>query len=97
MTLDEAIKHAEDVASANEQKIESIDNYIGSYYTGEKDKCIKCAEEHRQLAAWLRDYKRLLAIDAGVDVKCGNCRWDGVKGERCFTCYQYSNWEEVNC
>lgn len=38
MTLDEAIKHAEEVGNA----------------------CDKCAKEHRQLAEWLKDYKRLL-------------------------------------
>lgn len=44
MTLDEAIKHAEEVAD--------YDAY------GEKQR--RCAEEHRQLAEWLKDYKRLL-------------------------------------
>lgn len=44
MTLDEAIKHAEEVASRK------FDDNVH---------CIKCAEEHRQLAEWLKDYKRL--------------------------------------
>lgn len=44
MTLTEAIKHCEDVAD----------------YDCFTDNQRKCSEEHRQLADWLRDYKRLL-------------------------------------
>lgn len=55
MTLDEAIKHAEEVAEEkeNEGKLlcQSESASIG---------CLACAEEHRQLAEWLKDYKRLL-------------------------------------
>lgn len=51
MTIEEAIQHAEEVAEKNEwfdkNCLESM-------------QCKKCAEEHRQLAAWLKDYKRLL-------------------------------------
>lgn len=94
MTLDDAIKHAEDVAKRCESHVYEFPEqlaYVEKFFDAKK-----CAEEYRQLAAWLRDYKRLLAIAAGVDVKCGNCRFDGVRGERCFTCYQYSNWEEAD-
>lgn len=44
MNLEDAIRHAEEVASR------MFDDRVH---------CIKCAEEHRQLAEWLRDYKRL--------------------------------------
>lgn len=44
MTLDEAIIHCEEVA-------DRCDVTDGN---------IKCANEHRQLAGWLKDYKRLL-------------------------------------
>lgn len=44
MTLEEAIIHCEEVA-------DRCDVTDGN---------IKCANEHRQLAGWLRDYKRLL-------------------------------------
>lgn len=47
MTLDEAIKHAEEVAD----------------YDCYNEEQIKCAEEHRQLAEWLKDYKRLLELE----------------------------------
>lgn len=43
MTLEEAIMHAEEVACSLETK----------------DKCNKCAAEHRQLAEWLKELKEL--------------------------------------
>ena len=47
MTLDEAIKHCEEVAN----------------------KCdTECAKEHRQLAEWLKDYKRLLEQQPQEDI-----------------------------
>ena len=49
MTLDEAIKHAEEVA---------IDQDLC---------CSECAEEHRQLAEWLKDYKQLLEQQPSED------------------------------
>ena len=52
MTLDEAIKHAEEVAEENQSIVDSCD-----YYGENMIKCEKCAEEHRQLAEWLKDYK----------------------------------------
>ena len=62
MTLDEAIKHCEEVAEKNESEVKRIQNrppYACDFYH-EEEKCGKCAEEHRQLAKWLKDYKRLL-------------------------------------
>ena len=50
MTLDEAIKHAEEVAEEHTKY-----NRYGGF-----ESCDECAEEHRQLAKWLKDYKRLL-------------------------------------
>ena len=55
MTIDEAIAHARDVA--NEQKIRSN---ICIQNDSECDKfsdCLKCAEEHEQLAEWLEELK----------------------------------------
>lgn len=43
MTLDEAIQHCKEVAIEYEAKGE----------------CYECGKEHRQLAEWLNDYKRL--------------------------------------
>lgn len=53
MTLDEAIKHAEEVAEKNEGLCNQIHPAAQWRDYG------KCASEHRQLADWLKDYKRL--------------------------------------
>lgn len=59
MTLDEAIKHAEEVAEAEERKAKLYQRLdkgikgIGQKYLS----CIECAEEHRQLAEWLKELK----------------------------------------
>ena len=56
LTLDEAIKHAKEVADMNYNDAEkfdsndSVENYM-------KANCMKCAEEHEQLAKWLEELK----------------------------------------
>ena len=80
MKIDEAIKHAEEVAEENSKSheewlacknrgnvgwsksdIEAVDKSI--------EQCKKCAEEHRQLAEWLKDYQRLLEKQHVDDAK----------------------------
>ena len=56
MTLDEAIKHAEEVA--DEKKKEACNLYDVKNYE-ESRECIWCSEEHRQLAGWLKELKQL--------------------------------------
>lgn len=57
MTLDEAIKHAMQVAEEQE-KDERF--YTMSRPDKERrDSCKKCAAEHRQLAEWLKELKQL--------------------------------------
>lgn len=90
MTLDDAIRHAEEVAWENEQQYDKDPiqlGYIEKFYD-----CKKCAEEHRQLADWLRDYKRLLAKESGK-LRCRTCVFFGMLGEECGKCYEYSRWE----
>lgn len=53
MTLDEAIEHAEEVASTNERLCETVQPAMQLSDYG------KCAAEHRQLAEWLKELKRL--------------------------------------
>lgn len=65
MTLDEAIRHAEEVAEKNEGEAEVYDllakNHNNQYkkltasrfYTD----CAECAADHRQLAEWLKELK----------------------------------------
>ena len=59
MTLDEAIKHCEEVAEENE-KFCFKKGGKGGYFNEDTDwNNRKCAKEHRQLAAWLRELKQL--------------------------------------
>ena len=56
MTIDEAIKHAEEVANKCEF---DTDWGMGNHFidrSGVADE-IKCGEEHRQLAEWLKELK----------------------------------------
>lgn len=71
MTLEEAIKHAEEVAEKNQRVVDTgivyDDVTIDMLYCDDTEVIEEhlanyqwCAEKHRQLAAWLKDYKRLL-------------------------------------
>jgi len=51
MTLDEAIKHAEEVVEKKERDLK--------FYERVNEECKECAEEHRQLAEWLKELKQL--------------------------------------
>lgn len=72
MTLDEAIKHAEEVV--DEKKKEACNLYDAKNYE-ESRECIWCAEEHRQLAEWLKELKRYHQAKDGLleDMKALNC------------------------
>lgn len=63
MTLNEAIRHCEEVAKEQENKFSTSGEFLG-----DNADCQKCAAEHRQLAEWLKDYKRLLEQEP-----CGKC------------------------
>jgi len=95
MTIDEAIRHCLEVA----EKAEVDANYINLF--GETldelgrtlESCIRCANEHRQLATWLKDYKRLLAKESGK-LRCRTCtHFDDNDSDECGKCYEYSRWE----
>lgn len=51
MTIDEAIQHCEEVANANERLCETVHPAMQLSDYG------KCAEDHRQLAEWLKELK----------------------------------------
>ena len=77
MTLDEAIKHAEEVAIEEDKLCKRYDDASGytrshneEIRTSDAKNCEKCAAEHRQLAEWLKDYKRLLEQEP----KTGHCK-----------------------
>ena len=72
MTLDEAIKHAEEMEKeqielyglcpASESALFYCDGTkdCRTLENGKNKGCLKCAKEHRQIAEWLKDYKQLL-------------------------------------
>lgn len=66
MTLDEAIKHAEEVAQENDNVNESELALIYCDDTecieNHKTRCKACADEHRQLAEWLKQLKKIKRI-----------------------------------
>ena len=64
MTIDEAIAHAREVAEIqrNNDKLNKTLGVISPYYN---EDCIKCAEEHEQLADWLEELKKRRSEDYG--------------------------------
>ena len=54
MEIDEAIKHATEVAERQERA-------SSFWHKGSKnyENCLECAKEHRQLATWLKELKQL--------------------------------------
>lgn len=64
MTLEEAIKHCNEVAEKQEitaksnlMEVDKIktDGLLRLYDANKYESCMKCAKEHRQLAEWLRE------------------------------------------
>ena len=76
MTLDEAMKHARDKAEENRKGATYNFPTLSDYY----DMCLKCAEEHEQLAEWLEELKKYREMNI---VHCKDCKhWgSGVAGE----------------
>ena len=58
MTIDKYIAHARDIAAIyrNNDKLNKTLGANSPYY---KTDCIKCAEEHEQLAEWLEELKAI--------------------------------------
>lgn len=53
-SLDEAIKHCEE--KAKEQRAKAVGYFNGGYSSQIEGKsCLNCAEEHEQLAEWLKE------------------------------------------
>lgn len=78
MTIDEAIKHCEEVAEKQEITAKSnlmetdkteVDGVLRLYDADEYASCMQCASEHRQLAEWLKElkaYRELYLLDNGI-------------------------------
>ena len=60
MTLEEAIRHAEEVV---EEKVYEYQECLAVYDTESARDCVKCGEEHRQFAEWLKELKERKAKD----------------------------------
>ena len=90
MTLEEAIKHCEEVAETQEWMVGTYDaDSMGAKL------CKECASEHRQLAEWLKALKEIW--DSG---DCNNCKFKGMcatepkLGQMVrYNCYGYSRKE----
>lgn len=65
MTIDEAIRHCEEVAWENDRKAMCVEE---AYQTTEQQNCEQCAADHRQLAEWLRELKELRDLVAASNV-----------------------------
>ena len=57
MTLDEAIIHAENEVWKNSREADRCFSHGGSWYEEKAKACKACADEHRQLAEWLKELK----------------------------------------
>lgn len=64
MKLEEAIKHCEEKAKELRKDADYLDAPYGMD-TSARTECLECANEHEQLAGWLKDYKRLLEMPKG--------------------------------
>ncbi len=79
LTIDKAIAHAREVARENKYRAEHK-----SFHRNDKDEisaCLQCAEEHEQLAGWLKDlqhYKDLEEQGRLIELPCkiGDTVWD---------------------
>lgn len=110
MTLDEAIKHAEEVAREQEEDANKWEYTLRVYRRKdycepstipkcekELKRCKECASEHHQLADWLKLLRRIL--DSGDCNSCASfhsqCRYAPRLGEQIrYNCPFYSNEKE---
>lgn len=86
MTLDEAIKQAEEVAEEKENEAQDLE-YSKLDWKYEANQCSKCSEEHRQLAEWLKELKdyreRIPSYEAGYNDAKREIALSG-EYERCY-------------
>ena len=91
MTIDEAIRHCEEVAEKNET-VANTRTFEDGYTVDEMycddtecinehlDRCVTCAKEHRQLAGWLKELKQLRELLASaIPIPEGATNGDMIK------------------
>ena len=97
MTIDETIKHYEELAEAEEQRAELHQKPDTDEWT--YDACIKRASEYRQLEGWLIVLKEIWDSGCCNDCRNGQCEWRPKLGQLVrYNCPHYvgiAN-EEVN-
>lgn len=98
ITIEEAIKHCEEVvekqeitAKSNLMEIDKIkaDGILRLYDADEYESCMKCASDHRQLAEWLRELKKWRALRDSINMLCDvDCEYPQYKerGTMCDAC-----------
>lgn len=76
MKIDKAIKHCEEIAKEQDKLCKRYDDASGytrshneEIRTSDAKKCEKCADEHRQLAKWLKELKSLKEKDESKAVR----------------------------
>lgn len=93
MTLEEAIEHAEEKAQEN-YNMASAYHTDENVYMEEEAKCRLCAEEHEQLAGWLKELKAYkengtkdleklrddVVIKLCLGKECDRCLFEGAYG-----------------
>ena len=62
MILDEAIKHAEEKAEELRERSDVLSETSTTSKGKEISDCLECAEEHEQLAEWLKELQDLRAF-----------------------------------
>ena len=86
-TLEEAIKYYSELAEANEKDAEQfkrlrVTQDVISY-------CYECAEEHRQLAEWIKELKKWKALRDSINMLCDvDCEYPQYResGTMCDAC-----------
>lgn len=102
LTLDEAIAHAKEVA---EEKYNEGFLCHANPDDGKLDECVKCAQEHEQIAEWLtqlKEYQQLEEQGRLVKLPCkvGDTVWDNDYGRPCaytITAFSFGECEEYIC
>ena len=90
MTIDEAIQHCEEVAKKNEEECKNWaygasqindDENRKKQYQKHAEMWHECAEDHRQLAEWLRELKAYRKAEKEIEQELVN--WDDIDNGKC--------------
>ena len=100
MTLDEAIKHCEEVARQNEisaityKNCKDIKSNMYEKLTAEKaeNDCRECAVEHRQLAEWLKELREYRVIREHLQPTSPCLKCSEEERAACTGCPDYEIW-----